>query len=543
MRNFKLTATQNENKRLSVLPGDRHPAWETTRRRAGRFTAGRNQTLPHLGRGKNAGLCEVFTGYDYSSPNKVYNRTEPWRYLFKNLTGINYYLFCGIGADGNAGYFNPDMTLSPSGQWFGEAMREIRSGPGALLFNKRRIYDSVGIYFSQNSIRAATALNTRIIERACAHRENILKDFEMLGLAPELVSNYEAENNPETLRKYALVFAPFCASLSANELKTFEQYVNAGGVLVLDPFFGLYDENGRLAESRSLWLKAGDESLLKAFDKSDEQRGELGLNNGKEPEKINLIAFSGASRRLTEGKPCPEWSGANNTFVVEHAPAGKGMVYNISFLIPESETMAHWLRSLAEKHGVTAPLWVEDEQGKLVADIQLARLQGEEKEFIGLVHSTWTAPCKKKEALIRWKEKLHTYDVRAGKYLGELDALPCTLDPMEPMLLCRTKHQVGEINVRLETETVRQGEILRAQIKVSGSEQSPVLCRATLQDPDKKILEPFQSKVWIKGEGLVEFPVASNDKPGAWTLEVREIISGRMVSKAVQIKNREGSKP
>lgn len=480
-------------------------------------------------------IVGVFTGYDSASPNKVYNRTEAWRYLFLGCTEISYYLFNQFGAGGQlAGYFAPDMTLSPSGRWLGQSLREITAGPDKLLFDKPRRHHGVGIYFSQPNIHATTGLDMAVFLQLDGQLDAMLHNLELYGLAPRILSHYEVLQHPACLDEFKVLFVPVCVSLSQTEIKALAAFVEKGGTLVVDPLLGLYDENGRFAADRLAdWFGPAPADYLRHFNSPTVVRAEAGLALAGAEQRVELSAFKGAIRRLRGARPVEGIRFTDGDFTIESARIGKGRVVNMTFFAPPADAMALWLRRQVSQWGVRPGVEVVDAAGRLVPQVAVSEIAGNGKTYYGIVYSSWTERYKKIRAQLKWASPAHAYDVRAHRSLGRVDSLAVTLDPMEPLLLCLFAEPIAAFSCSLGGDAVRRGSDV--EVTIVQPKGPRLLYRVELMDPDGKTSVPFIKKVWGQDRTLIRFPMAYNDALGTWTVRVAEVISGRSVSKEIRV--------
>ena len=477
-------------------------------------------------------IVGVFTGYDYAATNKVYNRSEPWRYLLEGCTEISYYHFSGLHGDGEtAGYFYPDMTVTPSGRWLGDTVREIADGPGKLLFDKPRCDHGLGIYFSQNAVRVTTGLGVPVFAAMSAQLAAILSNLRLYGLDPGLVSHHEVVAHPDCLERFKVLFLPLCVSLSDVERKAIRTFVHNGGTVLIDPLFGLYDEDGHYVPDRAAdWFEPVQPGFLKPFDDLKTVRSEGTVVTPDGQRTVTATAFRGVGRNLRGAQVVPDWTFANPALRMETRSLGKGRIYNTTFLMPTAEPVALWLRQRVVSHGAGVPMAVTDAAGRLVPKARVTHVADSGKDYFGIVYRSWTDRYKKVRARLSWARKAHTYDVRRRRYLGHVAAAELTLDPMEPVLLCRLDQPIAPPRCKVERASVRRGNALRVTIAQADARLPRLLYKVWAVRPDGRTTTPFTTKVWIRGSGTASLPIAHNDPKGPWTVHVREVISGQAVA-------------
>ena len=507
------------------------------------YSRRRNQLKMYLRYQKPGSILGTFTGYDYTSPNRTYNLTEPWRYLFFGCTEISYYAFATFHSDGALiGYFQPDLTVAPIGKWFGQAVREINDGPGKLLFAKPRPHHGVGVYFTQNGVHATTGMGVDVFSEWRRHANAATANLERFGLNPAMVSNHEVEQDPSCLKAFKFIVFPFAVSLSAREMKAIEAWVRGGGVALVDSFFGLYDDTGRFMPNRvSPWFKPTGSSYLRAFDRRRGMPAKGVARVGGKELGLDVFVWRGSPRSLRAGRPAAGMKFDKPEARIEEQRLGAGRVCSMTFTLPKSDVMARWMRERAEAAGVRPPLVVRDPNGGLVPEVQLTHVKGDGKDYFGLVYGSWVGRGKKAPARLVWADAGHLYDVRKRRYLGVKKEMKVDLQPDDPLLFCWLSKRLGGFRVDGPSR-LRRGETARIKVRQSDARDPRLLYRVWLEPPDPKLrgaggrpMPFFVRKVWIQGAGETTIPVAWSDPKGKWKLHVRETLSGRTVSRDVDV--------
>ena len=84
------------------------------------------------------------------------------------------------------------------------------------------------------------------------------------------------------------------------------------------------------------------------------------------------------------------------------------------------------------------------------------------------------------------------------------------------------------------TRSMMLGSVLCQTIRPA--ESAPrLLYRLWVAGPDAKPIEPLTRQVWVRGPRTIALTVAHNDPVGTWTVHVREAISGRTATVAVDV--------
>jgi len=148
----------------------------------------------------------------------------------------------------------------------------------------------VGIYFSQNNVHCTTGIGIPVFTQLLRQLDAAVRNIERYGLSPAVISNHEVEADPDCLRDFKFIVFPFCASLSRREAKAIAAFVEAGGTALVDPLFGLYDEDGRYTPGGMCpWFVREPRDHLGAFADPGEIGGDGAVLRQDAPENRKLL--------------------------------------------------------------------------------------------------------------------------------------------------------------------------------------------------------------------------------------------------------------
>ncbi|MHC4715705.1 MAG: hypothetical protein ACYS5V_01930, partial [Planctomycetota bacterium] len=125
---------------------------------------------------------------------------------------------------------------------------------------------------------------------------------------------------------------------------------------------------------------------------------------------------------------------------------------------------------------------------------------------------------------VRRKARSRWYDVRAGEPLATSRQVTVTLGPWEPIFLLAAPP--GADNG--PCVTVADGQIAIGPGAAAGLDR-PVYHLAFLGPDGKERLAYRDNVAMDRSGGSLPLPIALNDAPGAWTLAVRDVATGRRV--------------
>lgn len=396
----------------------------------------------------------------------------------------------------------PDGTVGPRGHDVAPYWNELRDGIGSLMINSIRQADPIAIHYSQASMRTEWMKARRPKGDAWMDRmswtERKDNDFLRLrdsycrliedhGLQYKFVSYDQIESGALLKGGYRILILSRSSALSAAEASSITEFVHQGGTLVVDGDAGTFDQHSRrLPQSSLAELLAGDTGRgkvvhLNALDYSDQRI----LGTGAE-------VYSSMSKIIAE-------SGVRPQYAVIDAHGNP---------VPGIET--HIFRN----GGVTIvgllsnPPIEQDELGPL--KVKSAQ------RFQKAVPVRLVAPVE-----------MYAYDIRSAKSLGRVKQLSLTIDPYEPRIIAFSPIPVPDFRLDAPRRVAR-GETVRISLSPEG--HSPALAdvfHVDVRGPDGKAMFQYSGNV-VASLGATEkaLPLALNDAPGKWTVDVKDLLSG-----------------
>jgi hypothetical protein len=256
---------------------------------------------------------------------------------------------------------------------------------------------------------------------------------------------------------------------------------------------------------------------------------------GSAPSLINVNRFTSGGRKLRGGTVVPGIQFKDDALFLERVQVGKGWVYHASFLQVEDPSLALWERKLLDGHGIEVPMEIVSRDGRLLPSVLVSHIPDGDTHSFGIVYSTHSERYQRVPAILKLKQKRHVYDVRKRSYLGEVDRIPVTLDPMEPLLLYALPKPIPDFSIAVPAKPVPRGGMLDLEINLPRGTTAQYLFKVWLETPDGKTLEPFVRKKWGSEKCRAAFRIAHNDPSGKWKVNVREVVSGRRVCGEVTV--------
>lgn len=139
-------------------------------------------------------------------------------------------------------------------------------------------------------------------------------------------------------------------------------------------------------------------------------------------------------------------------------------------------------------------------------------------------------------------DKKHVYDVLGGEYLGFADGVQRTIQPGMPQLLATLPYKTEILRIRLQSNTVKVGDILDCEMTIIAAGDARVgrhVLRRQFIDPTGEIARHYTVKATAaNGKALVSVPLALNEKTGRWRLQVRDVMTGLTGETAFEVRAR-----
>ena len=449
--------------------------------------------------------------------NEVSVKGRIWRDTF---LGAN--LICKFPCESLLG----DLTLTPNAEFFGEAVREIRSGFGARLLRGRELGREVGILYSQLSVLCALSnqVGSQNITNIWSSWPALLND---LGLRGRMISYEELE---EKVPEFKVVILPGSFSLSRKQLINLKKFAERGGTVIADCGPGWYDGHGNRAQDKLAEEFFGIDRSSARFYPADAPVyktlpvGETGLK------------LKGSASGITEhGEPL---------MITKKHGKGKSVLLNLAIGNYYSVTLGgvggeeeiakggsnvtrEAFRSLAEPL-IREKCRIPFEVTGIAGPTLLFRRDGE-NYYAGLLPNYGDEPLysslKRTDARLKFPVAGHLYEMRSGKYLGHGSVCQLKVRGGDPVLISILPERIAGIDAALPGSWKR-GESRKVSLKVRGGRGNHVF-RIEIRDPEGVLPEGYAWNIYAPAADCsFDFQFACNDMPGKWLIRVRDVDSG-----------------
>ena len=507
----------------------------------------------------------TFLGYDYKDNQEQRGRYAPWDLLFHGANGINYYTLMSDTL--NCPLVRPDMSLTDKAPWFFEEVKELKAGMGRLFMAGEYVQDGIAVHYSPASIHAATATGLYDVRDRLRNYNinltNIGKILQQSHLQYDFI--HEEQMAAGGLSKYKALILPWSSAISQREADAIRAFVEGGGVVIADSYCGVRDDHGH---PRAMLDDVF--GITQPLEPPELQAAELAVPVNPYSDWRGLLGGRGAIP-VASGSPDVTLTAGTALGKIGDMPAlivnqvGRGMTVflNCSFsnyaevwdsgvagetldetASPETVTRPiRWvLTAILLGHGVSAPVEVTA-QGGMETELEVSRLALGDGQLIGVVR-TPAGDAVDHDDLLAYDLKLpapaHVYSSRSGDYLGKVATISDRVPRGIARVYAALPYRVTGLSVDVPT-TAAVGDIVavKCRIETEGGTPGPHVFHVSVQEPGgedaPERLEYACNIMAEKGAGSANIPLAYSDKPGTWTVRVRDVATGMQATKAIEV--------
>lgn len=480
-----------------------------------------------------------FGGYA-DNRNEPFMRWFPWRTLFKGSN--SFWVWMGYGSEGAVMAY--DTSLYPFFQSACEEVAEIKSGPGKLLMGTQRENDGIALLWSSPSVHVGTYTpGFPDMDSVLTSTVTLLHDC---GLEAKVLSYAELAEGKLTNKDFKVLLLPCSQALSPDEVEQVKKFVSGGGTVIADLRPGVTDGHGKPYATPALDEVFGvtQGAQFKPVD-GPCQISDLKLDPFWVPNTPQIVQVADGSVTLQGGEAAATVGGA--PALITH-PFGKGNAQLLNLTLRNYSSLpktpgaefAGWaegagyrafLGGVLKKAGVTPAVTVAPE----APHVEISRFKQGGGEYIGIVQSLPLSPLDytnkvaspptPRGVTIDFGRKANVYDVRAGKYLGEVSSHKTQMTPGVAQLYALLPYKVSQVNVQA---TAPKGEpvVYTAKVAATGAPVAHVL-RVEVVGPDGKE-RPWYAKNLTTAQGTAQGTInlALSDEPGTWKIVARDVATG-----------------
>jgi len=473
-----------------------------------------------------------------------------------------------------------DGKPTAAGEALAPTLRTLAGEAGTLLAHCRREDDGIGVLYSPASIRlhwlleadalhgdrwpAAWGADTAGERRESTYlrlRESWGKLLEDLGLSWRWVSSAQLASGellkPETRIKVLVL--PQTLALSDLEADALKKFVQNGGRIVLDAACGRFDEHAKIRAVPALDDLFGTDTSSEPFRARAMNPLEILKAASLLPEELKGDALRNFPPVFSDG---PKWPAAlqKKTAAAEYRGSPVCLVSEAGALLnldlsdylrwrlhpdqPRAGIVRTLLKTLVFQkelaqaridwsasqlpHG-TQLIWLRPEAGAgTTAVLALRRNPQARLHELGTdAEGNWAFE-KPEPFKLALRAPVTAWAVSAGAKSEErpVKKLEGTLDPSEPIVYVLQSAPALPFSIEAPP-AANAGQCVELKLTPPPGRKTGALYQIKVRTPDDRELAHYSSSQYAAdGKATLTLPLAHNDPAGAWTLLVRDWMSG-----------------
>ncbi len=498
----------------------------------------------------------TFIGYDYNDTGEQQAHAQPWKVLFNGANGVNYFGLMHLWQI--CGLLRNDFSPTKKAGWFFPEIRELKAGTGRLFMEAAYEDDGIGILYSPSSAHAATV--SGLADTANTRRNFGINQTNLAKLLSESHYQYrfvhEEQLERGELSRFKVLFLPWSSALSDAEATAIRQFVKDGGTVIADSFAGVRDGHGKphamLEDVFGIVqpLKAPSlvEGALEVTDAGFSGPKKVFITTGV----TGLELKGGEARGSVRGAPA---------FIVHSYGKGRAIFLNANLSNYSKQTsggeggeiergddaaqsvsapIRAFMTALLTEAGVPVPLPVRSGEVEN-SEIELSRFRLGDARLLGVlraIRGEALDPDNREDVTLALGRPWHAYDIRAGKYLGETDIIRESLPRATAKAYALLPYKVNAVTVSGRGQFARGETAVFPITVVADGQPGKHVVRLTVAGPDGKE-RPLYARNLVAPGGKTEavIPLAWNDQEGEWTITAKDVATGVVGRKTIQLKN------
>ena len=486
-------------------------------------------------------------GYSHTKQAASY---EPWWLALHGSRGVSYFATNAIDPSRGVSWalVYPTLSFTPFSMAVKDALADLHGGCGKLLMEYERERPSVGMLWSHPSMlvswcessadepvpwegSGAESYGSYFLS-ALALRQHINElQLDYTYLAPEQMLS------TEVLEDYPVLLLPFTTAASGELVDRLVQYVEQGGILVGDLRCLATDEHG------TPW--ADREPLQELFGVTRTgARVDYSASAVTFGEPTQELRMDGAQAQVFGREALETRDGVavarhetGEPAVIVHQ-RGKGKAIYLNFRLPmydvsTRELMGQILRMAGVGSAVTVGPVEGQEPPRCYERNTFSRGPITLHAFIrDHRRCEDTHPVR-----IEFGGQSHVYDMRARKYLGHTSSVQAVVAPGDTALYACLPYAVSGLRVTTPA-SLQAGEalVVEATATVPADEAGDHIFHIELKGPDGGAVGHYTTNRLARQGRLAHvIRLALNERPGRWTVSVRDVLSGLETTNQVLI--------
>lgn len=465
----------------------------------------------------------------------------------------------------------PDCTWSDKAKMLSPALKDLTRGLGRQLMSLKPMDTHLAIHHSQASVRAnwmmgALAQGEKWIDRDSQDaeaaeydvlfhvRDSLTKLAADCGLGHSFISYREIEAGDLAGGCRKALFLPHSLAMGAAECDEVRRFAENGGLVIADALPAVMDNHCRLLPAGQL-----DDLFGVRRERFDYKAAcapilvRSGSNPvGLVPGKMVLRACEPTLKAVGKARAYGK-SGAADCLVVNRVGKGLALYLNMelrhcfnwrarvgSRFERDPQDLLSGLMALA---GVARRihLW-KTVRGKRVPGVEVCRFSNGPVEMAGVVVNELrltsgvgeeraagqNAFDHKSPMTVELPAAAHAYNARTGEYFGKTAGFRDVFDPFDAKVYAFLPYRVTALSAALQGAAVAgKSAAFKVTLAAEGGVPGRHVVRCDVYNPRNQWLSYYSRNV-DTDNGRAEFalPLAENDLPGKWRLELKDVVTG-----------------
>jgi len=466
---------------------------------------------------------------------------EPWWLALHGSRGASYYATNAIAADRGISWalVYPTLSFTEFSNAVKEGLADLRGGCGKVFMEYQRQQPKIALLWSHPSMQVAwceSKSDQPVPEerdgtdsygsyfRSALHFRQHVNELQLdyAYVAPEQV----IESNE--LANYRMLFLPFTVAASEELMGKLEAYVESGGVLVGDLRCLRTDEHGKpFAEPAPVERLFG---LRRKSDRIDYGRTKLTFSHASEGIDLAQASIELHGREdlgATSATALASHATGEPAMLVERR--GKGLTVYLNFGLPAYDVnVRELLRRIVARAGVERLVVAENSAG---GDPPRCYERNTFTHGAIAIHAVIRDHRRCEDTdLVRFDfgKHAHVYDMRAKRYIGNVSSVETIVPPGETALYACLPYRVTSLSVSAP-HSAKAGDELRVEARLDAGAKAigDHVLRLDLIGPGGESTWHYaRNELAPSGEFSYTVPLAVNEKPGTWTVRMRDVLTG-----------------